>query len=307
MNYIFKCSIQHILSRIPKGELANRWLQIHGTKHLPVNEELLLNKITIGKFHLEHFLKLNELSLTSFENVKSFEFRAGYDLIIPIIFSYAGLKEINCIDIKDKVSPFLVADIIERLKNNKELEQYTDKNIHTHAPITKSNLNNILKNNYRINYVAPADASKTDFPGNHLEFIATNATFEHIPLNSIKEILKEAFRILKPGGIFSNVIDYRDHWAYVDSRLSHYNYLKYSPSKWKLLNPSLNYQNRLRHKDYLELFESAGFKMKLVLPTYPTPEQKDAFNNLKINEYFTNKYSTEELEILGSIFISTKS
>lgn len=307
MNYIFKCSIQHVLSRIPKGELANRWLQIHGTKHLPVNEELLQNKITIGKFHLEHFLKLNDLSLKSFENVKSFEFGAGYDLIIPIIFSYAGLEEITCIDIKDKVSPFLVADIIERLKNHNDLKEFPDKNIHTHPSIAKSNLKSILKNNYRINYIAPADASKTNFPDNHLEFIAINATFEHIPLNSIKEILKEAFRILKPGGIFSTVIDYRDNWAYVDSRLSHYNYLKYSPSKWKLLNPSHNYQNRLRHKDYLKLFESAGFKMKLVLPTHTTPEQKDALNNLKIDEYFTNKYSQEELEILGSIFIATKS
>ncbi len=307
MNYLLKCTIQHILSNIPKGEIANRWLQIHGTKNLPVNEELLLNKISLGKLHLDYYLKYNTDSKTSFEDIISFEFGAGYDLIIPIIFSYAGIKSITCVDIKDKVSAYLISNIVDRLKSHKDLKELTDINNHSYDTITKSNVKEILKNNFRINYIAPMDASKTNFPDEHLDLIVTNATFEHIPLNSIKDILKESYRILKPGGVFSNIIDYKDHWAYTDSRLSYYNYLKYSPKKWKFLNPSLNYQNRLRHKDYIELFESAGFKLKYILPRYPTEEEKNALSNLKIDDYFKSKYTIEELEILSGIFVATKS
>jgi len=59
----------------------------------------------------------------------------------------------------------------------------------------------------------------------------------------------------------SFIIDYQDHYSYVDSTISAYNFLKYSSKIWSLFSPALHYQNRLRHQDYRELFERSGFKI----------------------------------------------
>ena len=59
----------------------------------------------------------------------------------------------------------------------------------------------------------------------------------------------------------SCVIDYLDHYSYFDKKISAYNYLQYSDATWALFNPALHYQNRLRHRDYLDLFYAAGFEV----------------------------------------------
>src|SRR5207245_10558273 len=54
-------------------------------------------------------------------------------------------------------------------------------------------------------------------------------------------------------------IDYTDHYSHFDKSISPYNFLQYSDKAWALFNPPLHYQNRLRHRDYLDLLRAAGF------------------------------------------------
>ena len=56
-------------------------------------------------------------------------------------------------------------------------------------------------------------------------------------------------------------IDYEDHYAYSDRGLSPYNFLYYTDAEWAKYSPSLHYQNRLRHRDYLELFAEQGLEV----------------------------------------------
>jgi hypothetical protein len=37
--------------------------------------------------------------------------------------------------------------------------------------------------------------------------------------------------------------------------------LYYADEEWEKYNPSLHYQNRLRHRDYVELFAQQGFEV----------------------------------------------
>ncbi len=53
----------------------------------------------------------------------------------------------------------------------------------------------------------------------------------------------------------------RDHYSYFDSSLSPYNFLTVSDRRWKLVNSSLHFQNRLRAADYRRLLEHAGFEI----------------------------------------------
>jgi hypothetical protein len=98
-----------------------------------------------------------------------------------------------------------------------------------------------------ITYLAPADARAS--------------TLEHIPPDDLAAILRERHRLIRHGGGMSMLIDYSDHWSHFDHSITEYNFLQFTESRWRHLNPALNYQSRLRHSDSLALFEDAGFEL----------------------------------------------
>lgn len=122
---------------------------------------------------------------------------------------------------------------------------------------TISSKKDLLK--YGITYRAPFNAENTDLEDGSLSACISTNTLEHIPPDSIKKIFIELHRTLKTSGIVSAKIDYSDHYAHTDKSISLLNYLKYSDSEWNKHNHSVHYQNRLRHFEYVDLFEMAGF------------------------------------------------
>ena len=89
--------------------------------------------------------------------------------------------------------------------------------------------------------------------------ISTN-TLEHIPKFDIILIFAELYRKLKDEGIVSLIIDYSDHYAHTDNNISLLNFLKYSQHQWKRYNHNIHFQNRLRHYEYIAIFEKIGFR-----------------------------------------------
>jgi SAM-dependent methyltransferase len=112
---------------------------------------------------------------------------------------------------------------------------------------------------YGIEYRAPYDAAKTDFDDKSVDACISTNTLEHIPKESIIAIFLELNRILKDGGIVSAKIDYSDHYANTDKNISLLNYLNFDESSWQRYNHNCHYQNRLRHYDYIEIFNRCGF------------------------------------------------
>ena len=112
---------------------------------------------------------------------------------------------------------------------------------------------------YGIKYRAPYDASKTELRDKSLDACISTNTLEHIPKETITAIFSELYRTLKDNGIVSAKIDYSDHYAHTDKTISLLNYLKFDEELWKRYNHNCHYQNRLRHKDYLEIFKKCGF------------------------------------------------
>ena len=114
---------------------------------------------------------------------------------------------------------------------------------------------------YGIRYKAPADASKSELPDRIVDACISTNTLEHIPKEKILKIFHELHRILKDSGIVSAKIDYSDHYAHTDKNISLLNYLKYSEREWQKYNHSSHHQNRLRHYDYIAIFQSTGFEL----------------------------------------------
>ena len=79
--------------------------------------------------------------------------------------------------------------------------------------------------------------------------------------------MKEGNRIISDNGLFINRIDYGDHFSYSDNNISVINFLQYSDLEWdKYAGNRYMYMNRLRHDDYLAIFETVGHKIILDKP-----------------------------------------
>jgi len=120
-----------------------------------------------------------------------------------------------------------------------------------------------------IEYKAPCNAVDTKLETDSIDYYVSCAVLEHIDKVIIEKIINEGNRIVKNNGLFINYIDYKDHFCSSDPDISAINFLQYSDLEWKkYAGNRYMYMNRLRHDDYLNLFENAGHKILKVNPTF---------------------------------------
>src|SRR6185437_1458290 len=149
---------------------------------------------------------------------------------------------------------------------------------------------------YGIDYKAPLDARKTGLPENYFDFISNTLTLQSIPKNDIISILKECYRILKPGGIISCFVDLNDNYCYIDKSISRYNFLKFTDKEWQKYNSPVHYQNRLRYPDYMDVFAETRFNVVEQKINRPSAKLLETLSKVKVNEKF-KKYSPEDLGV----------
>ncbi len=119
-----------------------------------------------------------------------------------------------------------------------------------------------------ITYIAPGDATATGLPSSSIDFHTSYTVFEHIPLTHLRRIAAESRRLLRSDGLCIHRIDYSDHFAHSDQHITRVNFLQYSDAAWdRLAGNRYMYMNRLRHDDYLSLFQEAGHQLVAVEPT----------------------------------------
>lgn len=304
MNFKVKAKLQNLFSVLPKGENINYFFQKHVTKSLPISDEDFVNKLKTVKLHFDNYVKYSDRN--DLKGSRYYEFGSGYDLVIPIGIRALGFEQLTCIDIRELVFPELINNTIIRF--NEMAGKISDEfSLFEHIPnVYGSNYKNVLSENFNINYKAPIDARDTGIESNSIDFILSNATLEHIPEVHIGDILKECFRILKPGGIMSNAIDYRDHWSFFDSSISVYNFLQFPENEWKKLNPSLMYQNRMRHKDHIRKIQNAGFDIISEKKDLSNDSEIEILKTIKLNDHFRKNYTFEEVAVKSSMIILRK-
>jgi len=111
-------------------------------------------------------------------------------------------------------------------------------------------------------------------------------------------------RVLRPGGLALHNVACNDHYAHFDPRISFVNYLQYTESQWRKWNNSLQYQNRLRAPEFLDLATKAGLEV-IYKRISVRPGTRDALASLEIAPEF-RRFSTEDLAITTVDFIARK-
>lgn len=300
MDWRVKALLQASFSVAPRGEQLNYFMQRYVTKSLPVSEHAFIAKVSCAKRHIEaiHRHVDRPLGQTLF-----YEFGAGWDIATALGFYGFGVERQILVDIRALVKVALVNDMIAKYR------RMSDKLGIVRPPPSgldceRSLLPAVLQK-LGIDYRAPCDPGQTGLPDQSVDCITSTSTLEHIPEKGIRKIARECHRILRADGIMSMLIDYDDHYSYFDQNISPYNYLQYSDRVWRLFNPSLQYQNRLRHRDYVELFQAEGFDVSEDQHSIPTEADLDALSHIPLSNRF-RIYCAGDLAVHSGLLVLRK-
>lgn len=255
MNWKLKSVLQSLFSHVPSGEQLNYLCQRYITKSLPFDDSTFDLNMNIA---CEQIQKIEKYIQCHLQEATFFEFGAGYELTIPLTYYALGVSHQVLVDIRKLVRGNLINHTISQFQHCKTRDNF---NKVPSVSLTSKNPLIDLRKHYGLKYIAPCDARDTRLQAESFDCIASVNTLEHISIDDIRRIITECHRILKHNGIMSHLIDYSDHYSYADKNISSYNFLKYSDDEWKKYAPSLQFQNRMRHSDYIRLFRECGFRV----------------------------------------------
>ena len=153
----------------------------------------------------------------------------------------------------------------------------------------------LLMQKAHISYLAPYDATKTGYSDNTFDIHFSNNVFEHIPQEILDQILLEGKRILRSNGIAIHKIDESDHFAHTDNSITSINFLQFSKKVWKLIGGNkYSYHNRLREKDFVNIFETNKFKITTKVSKIDEKAKIEKFNGFRVHKDY-EKYEVDEL------------
>jgi SAM-dependent methyltransferase len=157
----------------------------------------------------------------------------------------------------------------------------------------------------RLTYLAPCDCRRLPFEPGSLDILMSRTVLEHVPSDVTRDIMREANRVLTANGVMLHKIDHSDHWSHRDRRITAVNFLQYSDQffKWTCINPQ-NYQNRLRHSDYVDMLQPTGFSLKRE-QRFVDERSIQAVTSMQVAERF-RRFTAEELATTGSILLAQR-
>ncbi len=293
MNWKLKSKIQNAVAALPSSISYSiyYWIQRHfgGLRHV--------NPIIGLSSGIEACKKIEKTG-RSVAGSTVLEVGTGRRINIPLAFWINGADKIITVDL----NPYLMAELIREdiayiRANRDKIEALFDcKNCNDRlrALIFFTNkhdsINDIL-DFCNIRYITHVDAAQLPLESSSIDFHTSNNVLEHIPPNSLSEILAEGIRVLKKNGVFIHRIDYSDHFSHSDNKISAINFLKYSEADWaKYAKNRYMYMNRLRHDDFIKIIHNIGARSVLEEPII----NQDCINmlrngDLRLDERFKDK------------------
>lgn len=244
-----------VFSVIPGGSQLHYWTQRNISRSLPINAEEFDREFTTAKSHLEALASYGKKAVGE---AQFYEFGAGWDLATALSFFVLGVRRQIVVDLFRLARVELINETLNKLRRLAENGRTPTPPIRALPERRDDSWVKALEEWYGIKYLAPCDARSNGLAAQSVDYVTSTNTLEHIPQADVRSILRECRRILRPDGVMSFIIDYRDHYAYFDSRINVYNFLKYSQRLWALCNSAFHFQNRLRHSDYVEMAKAAG-------------------------------------------------
>ena len=278
-----------------------------------IKRSILTHKLEIDIWTLNQGLhQVQMLKASGFDpvNKQYLELGTGWSPVIPLVFYLAGCKSLTLVDSQKLMDDHTFQETCRQLIRHSQA-------ISVKIEIEKHNVENKLGKLASMplrsalaeingNYLAPYDLLNNDMPDQSVDIITSRAVFEHIPPKIVRNMFFEFNRLLRQDGAMCHIIDNSDHWEHNDKTICRLNFLKYSQTTFNIIssmNP-LDYQNRLRHSQYIKMIEDVGFR--IVLDEFHSDDKAlNDLNTLKIHASFS-QFSMEDLAVLTSYVVAAR-
>jgi SAM-dependent methyltransferase len=147
----------------------------------------------------------------------------------------------------------------------------------------------------RATYGTDGLASLREIPSESVDFAWSHAVLEHVRRREFAAFVRETRRVIREGGVCSHQIDLQDHLG------GGLNNLRITSRWWETdwMARSGFYTNRLRMREMIREFESAGFAVGAVSTTLwdalPTPLTTLApeFRGLEVSDLLVKSFAVE--------------
>ncbi len=302
MNWKLKFLKNALFGLLPYPEYCRRFKR----RFIPYDSSI--NELTVEQ-GIQQVEMLNAIKYST-KGKTLLEIGTGWQPIIPIIFYLSGCKKIISIDKQKLLDKRLLIETSRGLLayKNKLSERLkiplreVEKKLEISAGISFD----MVLDHFNMQYMAPQDIRNAEIPHKSIDIIISRAVLEHIPPRIICDLLKKFYQILRDDGKMCHIIDNSDHWEHNDKSISRLNFIKFNDRIDKIIssfNP-LDYQNRLRHYEYIDMLKEAGF----IIDYDKSEVDKNALDDLK-HLRICKKYQdvqNEKLAILTSYIVASK-
>lgn len=228
---------------------------------------MIFNKLMFWKLYTSNFSKLNERFLFIWKLLDEHQIDLRDKVILELGPGNSFINSFNFL--MNGVEKVILVDKYPRFLQTKKQRDFTKQEIDfMRSRHLKQDLFFLDEINGAVNkdYIEfhGVDISELNIPP--VDFIYSVSVLEHI--RDVENVIYSMKRLLKPGGIMYHHIDIRDHYNFSSPFL----FYKYSRSTWEnwLTKEGGSYTNRLRYRDFINLFKESGFSLvKLETKRYP--------------------------------------
>ncbi len=301
MNWKTKSCIQNAIAKMPKG-VSDKLYYFIQRKFGDLKTINPIERLSAGITIYNLIKKQNKI----FEGKAFFELGTGRRLNLPISLWLLNSGKIFTVDLNNYLKRKLIQEDLDFIVQNKNEittlfanTSFDDNRLKELILLANSGWQmQDLLNLCNIEYMPYCDARRLDLNQSLVDYYVSYTVLEHIPQQELVEIFEAAKRALSQEGLMIHFVDYRDHFWYSDTTISPLNFLTYDDISWgRYSNNKFMYMNRLRHDDYITLFE------KLYLEIINTQACSE---NISIEHTLDHQFrskSKDVLQILDSWFV----
>jgi SAM-dependent methyltransferase len=297
MRWTTKARIQRVLSSAPLGPQLYYLAQRHlgGFSHFSID-----SKVAQGSSLLECLAELPE----PLSNWSAVEIGTGWTPILPILFWLNGQRHCDTYDNQRLLKDSLVVEsarqfvapghaAAELRRTNVDQSQFQERLAVLEKLVAEGASGSDVMRACNIRYHAPVDATNTGLGNGSVDVVYSNTTLEHAREEEISSLLRESYRIIRPGGYMLHLIDLSDHFAHSDELITAINFLQFSEREFSKYNSRFLYQNRLREPRWRKIIQGQGFEI-VSWKTHVDARALGQLPALPLDPAFAN-FSSEEL------------
>jgi hypothetical protein len=225
------------------------------------------------------------------------EIGTGWYPVIPMLMRLKGAKSVILTDIQPFLDPVSFESARQFLLQN--LDKISSE-LDLPVQEARAALNSFTDlEQAGFTYHCPFDPAT--LPDASLDIIYSRTVLEHIPPQVLVTLFKALAPKMAPHAVMAHHVDESDHLEHNDKSISRVHFLTLGDTAWRFINAAWDYQNRLRHHEFLPLFEQSGYDV-LKAYEWADPRVLNILPSLKLVAPY-NRMTAEQIAVMESVFV----